>query len=59
MRLQDGQGNDHLGIPIKYKNEPGSVDFKLHGLSEHTSEILEGLGYSPEQIEGLKSTGAV
>jgi crotonobetainyl-CoA:carnitine CoA-transferase CaiB-like acyl-CoA transferase len=59
MRLQDSQGNDHLGIPIKYKNEPGSVDFKLHELGEHTSAILADLGYSAERIAELKSAGAI
>ena len=33
MRIKDPQGNDHMGIPIKFKNEPGRVNFHLpkHG----------------------------
>lgn len=59
MRVKDPQGNDHIGIPIKYRNEPGRIDFKLPGHGEQTGEILDKLGYDAETIEALRASGAV
>lgn len=41
MLLQDEQGSYHLGIPIKYRNEPGQVNFNLPEFGQHTSEVLQ------------------
>ena len=59
MRLKDPQGNDHLGIPIKYRDEPGTVNFALPGVGEHTRDVLTGLGYSDADIAELRDRGAV
>ena len=59
MRVKDSEGNDHIGIPIKFKNEPGRIDFALPKHGEHTSLILNNIGYSEEQINDLKSKGIV
>ncbi len=58
-RLKDGQGNDHMGIPIKFTNEPGRVDFALPGLGEHSDEVLKAAGYSEVDIEGFREKGAI
>lgn len=59
MRIKDPQGNDHMGIPIKFKNEPGKVNFDLPAVGGHTEEILKGLGYGDADIKALKESGAV
>jgi crotonobetainyl-CoA:carnitine CoA-transferase CaiB-like acyl-CoA transferase len=48
-----------LGIPIKLSRTPGAVDKPGPALGEHTDEVLQGLGYTPEDIEALKAQGAV
>ncbi len=48
------------GIPIKYSETPATIRFHPPLLGEHTDEILaEALGYSSEQIEALKTQGAI
>ena len=59
MRIKDPQGNDHMGIPIKFKNEPGRVNFNLPKHGEHSAEILKGLGYSADDVAALKDSGAI
>jgi len=59
MRLKDPQGNDHMGIPIKFRNEPGRVNFDLPDHGGHTEEVLQGLGYGADEIKALKDSGAV
>ena len=53
MRVRDDQGNDHVGVAIKFRNEPGSVHFGLAAVGEHTEAILANLGCSPEEIVSL------
>ncbi|MSR00172.1 MAG: CoA transferase [Gammaproteobacteria bacterium] len=59
MRLTDTQGFEHIGVPVKFTNEPGSARFTLPSLGEHTREILSALGYNATQIESLIIKGAV
>ena len=59
MRLTDPEGNDHVGIPIQYANEPGRANFALPALGEHTDEILAELGYDAAGIDALRESGAV
>jgi formyl-CoA transferase len=48
------------GIPIKYSETPPIVRWPPPLLGQHTDEILtDVLGYSPEQIDGLRREGAI
>lgn len=48
-----------LGIPIKLSETPGSVRIAPPLLGQHTSEVLEHLGYSAEDIVYLKEKGVI
>jgi len=48
------------GFPIKFSETPGKVDGPDPMLGQHTEEILSTLlGYSDEEIEGLRREGVV
>ncbi len=57
MFIKDEQGWDHIGIPMKFKNEPGRPNFQFATPGEHTGEILESIGYSKPEIEMMKKNG--
>ncbi|MGG5819405.1 CaiB/BaiF CoA transferase family protein [Falsiroseomonas sp. HW251] len=40
MLVRDEEGNLHLGLPIKYRDEPGSLNPRLPALGEHTAEVV-------------------
>ncbi len=43
MLVRDADGNLHIGIPIKFRDEPGRLDPRLPGLGEDTAAILATL----------------
>lgn len=45
--------------PVRFKNSPQSIRRHAPLIGEHTSEILEELGYSTKDIEALMAGGAV
>lgn len=57
MVLEDERGWEHIGIPVKFRDEPGRVDFRLPDHGEHSREILHDLGYSEAEIDRLKQEG--
>ena len=59
MRWQDAQGNDHIGIPIRFAEEPGHADPVLPGLGEHNREVLTACGYSATAIQQLHARGVL
>lgn len=40
MLVRDADGNLHIGLPIKFRDEPGALDPRLPALGEHTAEII-------------------
>jgi crotonobetainyl-CoA:carnitine CoA-transferase CaiB-like acyl-CoA transferase len=48
-----------VGIGIKLSESPGRFRSFAPLPSEHTAEILQGFGYTKEQIEELKSSGVI
>jgi crotonobetainyl-CoA:carnitine CoA-transferase CaiB-like acyl-CoA transferase len=59
MVLKDARGWDHLGVPIRFADEPGNPRFALPAHGEHSCEILRGLGYASSQIDALRQGGVV
>ena len=47
------------GVAIKLSDTPGGVRFPTPLSGSHTDEILDGLGYSPADISGLRQAGAI
>jgi crotonobetainyl-CoA:carnitine CoA-transferase CaiB-like acyl-CoA transferase len=41
MVVRDGDGNLHIGNPIKFRNEPPRLDTRVPRLGEHNPELLE------------------
>jgi len=59
MLLRDIQGNAHLGIPIKFREEPGAVRMQAPALGEHSEEIALGLGLSADEVALLRQKGVL
>jgi formyl-CoA transferase len=58
-KLPDGKAFKMPGIVPKLSETPGSAEWVGPQLGEHNQAVLAGLGYSEEQIAGLKSSGAI
>lgn len=48
-----------VGTPIYYSATPPTIRRTAPGLGEHNEGILTSLGYSPEDIQGLKEKGVL
>ena len=46
MVVEDDVGREHLGIPIKFLNEPGRIDFAAPEVGAHNEEIARSLGFT-------------
>jgi crotonobetainyl-CoA:carnitine CoA-transferase CaiB-like acyl-CoA transferase len=42
MLVRDADGNQHIGIPIRFRAEPGRIDPRLPSLGEHTAALCDG-----------------
>lgn len=59
MRLHDAAGREHIGIPIKYADEPGQPVLATPALGAHTDAVLAALGYDGSAIALLRAEGAL
>jgi crotonobetainyl-CoA:carnitine CoA-transferase CaiB-like acyl-CoA transferase len=57
MVLEDERGWEHIGVPVKYQDEPGRPDLGLPRLGEHSEDILRGLGYTDAELAAMKASG--
>lgn len=44
MLVRDAEGNLHIGLPIKFRDEPGHLDPTIPALGQHTGEVLREAG---------------
>jgi crotonobetainyl-CoA:carnitine CoA-transferase CaiB-like acyl-CoA transferase len=59
MVMTDSRGWDHIGTPIRFADEPGSVRFDLPALGQHSQAILRTLGYAEGEIDKLRNEGTI
>jgi crotonobetainyl-CoA:carnitine CoA-transferase CaiB-like acyl-CoA transferase len=59
MVIRDAAGRRHLGVPIRYADEPARPHFTLAGLGEHTDEVLAAAGYDAARIAAMRADGAL
>jgi len=59
MLLRDADGNEHVGVPIKFAREPARPEFRLPDYGEHGGAILAGLGYAAAEIDRLARDGVI
>lgn len=57
MRLIDDHGREHIGVPIRFMEEPGRPEFRLPALGEHTETLLAEAGYEAQEIAALRAAG--
>ena len=57
MLLKDDKGWEHIGIPIKFLDEPGEVNFHAPELGENSHEIVTNLDYDAEEIAEMRDKG--
>ena len=57
MVLKDARGWDHLGVPIRFAQEPAAPVFDPPAHGQHSSALLRELGYAEAQIAQFKSRG--
>ena len=59
MRIEQPAGQPHLGLPIKFRDEPGALNGRLDSLGESTDAVLGEAGFDAPQIAALRAQGAL
>jgi len=59
MVSRDARGWDHLGVPIRFTDEPARPNFDPPGHGQHSAAILRELGYADGEIAALKAAGVI
>jgi crotonobetainyl-CoA:carnitine CoA-transferase CaiB-like acyl-CoA transferase len=59
MLLRDQRGGPHLGVPVKFANEPAAPRLSIPRHGEHTVQVLQELGLGSDDIAALRAAGAL
>ena len=59
MVLTDSAGQKHLGIPIRFRDEPGRANLALPEYGQDSAAIAHEAGLCPSAIEALRARGAI
>lgn len=57
MIVEDDSGQEHIGIPIKFRNEPGSINFESPSLGANNIEMARLAGFDEDYIEVMQNQG--
>ena len=52
-------GQTHLGIPIKFEDEPGAIRPVAPALGEHSRSALANVGYEKAELDAMARSGAI
>jgi crotonobetainyl-CoA:carnitine CoA-transferase CaiB-like acyl-CoA transferase len=55
----DANGRRHLGSAIRFLRDPAQPSLASPAIGEHTTEILDTLGYAAEHIAALDAAGVI
>jgi len=50
MLLHDENGGEHIGVPIKYLNEPAQPELSAPALGQHNRELCEEAGLNYDDL---------
>ncbi len=59
MLLEDERGNRHIGVPIKYADEPAEPNLAIPAYGEHSLAIGESLGFAAGELAEMRRRGAI
>jgi crotonobetainyl-CoA:carnitine CoA-transferase CaiB-like acyl-CoA transferase len=59
MIVEDDRGQEHIGTPLKFADEPAQLSFDLPARGEHSAGIVRDLGYSADEIAAFKSNKVI
>lgn len=59
MRLTDETGNPHIGVPVKFSQEPAQANLHLPEYGEHSIELAREVGVDEHTIQALKARNAI
>ena len=59
MILSETDDIRHVGLPLKFTEEPGSVDFRMSDLGEDAEDLLSELGFSADEVAGFRTAGVL
>ena len=59
MRVEFPDGQTHLGIPIKFEDEPGAIRPVAPTLGEHSRSALAKVGYETSELDSMARSGAI
>jgi len=57
MIVEDERGYEHVGIPIKFQNEPGRITFERPSIGQHNEAVARAVGFTPNEIEAMTRDG--
>ena len=57
MLVRDGDGNLHIGLPIKFREEPGQLEPDVPALGQHTAAVLREAGLPDHLIADVLERG--
>lgn len=57
MIVEDARGWEHIGTPLKFREEPGELRFEFAQLGEHAAQVLGELGYTDAEIATMQAAG--
>jgi crotonobetainyl-CoA:carnitine CoA-transferase CaiB-like acyl-CoA transferase len=59
MCIEDADGREHLGTPLKFREEPAALNLAAPALGADTERILAELDYDASTLEDFKTRGII